>query len=156
MTVRLCYASQRNSQSDDLLEDLRDILTVARDFNSQHQIDGVLYYADNAFFQCLEGEQTIVEQLFERIKADPRHQQVLHFGTHPITSKQFKQWSMKYVQSNSTIENFFQRLGQPIFNPAYLNENNLALFLDELLIAEQTSIQLRKRVGFTNRGVNPF
>ncbi|SSV71479.1 Sensors of blue-light using FAD family protein [Acinetobacter nosocomialis] len=55
MNVRLCYASQRNENNEDLLQDLRDILTEARDFNDLNEICGVLYYADNAFFQCLEG-----------------------------------------------------------------------------------------------------
>lgn len=50
MNVRLCYASQRNEKNEDLLQDLRDILTEARNFNDLNQICGVLYYADNAFF----------------------------------------------------------------------------------------------------------
>ncbi len=50
MNVRLCYASQRNEKNEDLLQDLRDILTEARDFNDLNGICGVLYYADNAFF----------------------------------------------------------------------------------------------------------
>ncbi len=49
MNVRLCYASQRNEKNEDLLQDLRDILTEARDFNDLNGICGVLYYADNAF-----------------------------------------------------------------------------------------------------------
>ncbi len=30
MNVRLCYASQRNEKNEDLLQDLRDILTEER------------------------------------------------------------------------------------------------------------------------------
>jgi hypothetical protein len=60
MNIRLCYASSRHELIDDLIEDLSDILTVARDFNSKNDIFGVLYYANNAFFQCLEGEKVIV------------------------------------------------------------------------------------------------
>lgn len=37
-------------KNEDLLQDLRDILTEARDFNDLNGICGVLYYADNAFF----------------------------------------------------------------------------------------------------------
>lgn len=55
-------------KNEDLLQDLRDILTEARDFNDLNQICGVLYYADNAFFQCLEGEREVVERLFEKFK----------------------------------------------------------------------------------------
>ncbi len=52
MKIQLCYASTRNLQSEDLLQDLNDILTIARDFNSRHDICGVLYYADGSFFNA--------------------------------------------------------------------------------------------------------
>jgi hypothetical protein len=41
MNIRLCYASSRHELIDDLIEDLSDILTVARDFNSKNEIFGV-------------------------------------------------------------------------------------------------------------------
>lgn len=62
----LCQSTER--KNEDLLQDLRDILTEARDFNDLNQICGVLYYADNAFFQCLEGEREVVERLFEKLQ----------------------------------------------------------------------------------------
>ncbi|MBJ9955614.1 BLUF domain-containing protein [Acinetobacter courvalinii] len=156
MNIRLCYASKRNENSDDLLQDLRDILTEARDFNTQHCIYGVLYYADNAFFQCLEGEQAIVESLFEKIKTDARHLEVKHFGTDPIDQYTFKRWSMKYVQRNTNIETFLLNLGENSFNPSCLEPNSLNAFLEELLLAEQTTLPVAKKVGMVNRGVNPF
>ncbi len=84
MNVRLCYASQRNEKNEDLLQDLRDILTEARDFNDLNGICGVLYYADNAFFQCLEGEQEVVERLFEKIQKDQRHYNIKWLCTYSI------------------------------------------------------------------------
>jgi hypothetical protein len=50
MKIRLCYASSRHDSMDDLIEDLSDILSVARDFNFKNDIYGVLYYANNASF----------------------------------------------------------------------------------------------------------
>lgn len=156
MNIRLCYASKRNENSDDLLQDLRDILTEARDFNTQHCIYGVLYYADNAFFQCLEGEQQIVESLFEKIKTDSRHLDVKHLNTHSIDQSSFNRWSMKYVQRNTNIESFFLTLGENSFNPNCLDQTSLDAFLSELLLAEQTTLPIGKKVGMVNRGVNPF
>ncbi len=54
---QLCYASCSTSDNDKLLEDLRNILKEARDFNVDHEIRGVLYFADQYFFQCLEGKK---------------------------------------------------------------------------------------------------
>ncbi|MCU7696112.1 BLUF domain-containing protein [Acinetobacter sp. AYS6] len=156
MNVRLCYASQRNEKNEDLLQDLRDILTEARNFNDLNQICGVLYYADNAFFQCLEGEQELVEGLFEKIKNDQRHHNIKWLCTYSIDKNSFQRWSMKYVQRNTNIESFFLNMGELSFNPIRLDEQNLKFFLDELLITEQTKIIPVKKVGMVNRGVNPF
>ncbi|MCH2001543.1 MULTISPECIES: AnBLUF65 family BLUF photoreceptors [Acinetobacter] len=156
MNVRLCYASQRNEKNEDLLQDLRDILTEARDFNDLNEICGVLYYADNAFFQCLEGEQEVVEQLFEKIQKDERHYNVKWLCTYSIDQNAFQRWSMKYVQRNTNIEAFFLKMGENTFNPILLDQQNLKNFLNELLVAEQTKVNTDKKVGMVNRGVNPF
>ncbi|WP_127492511.1 AnBLUF65 family BLUF photoreceptors [Acinetobacter calcoaceticus] len=156
MNVRLCYASQRNEKNEDLLQDLRDILTEARNFNDLNQICGVLYYADNAFFQCLEGEQELVERLFEKIKNDQRHYNVKWLSTYSIEKNSFQRWSMKYVQRNTNIESFFLSMGETSFNPIRLDEQNLKIFLNELSIAEQSKINTVKKVGMVKRGVNPF
>ncbi|MEQ1067766.1 AnBLUF65 family BLUF photoreceptors [Acinetobacter sp. XH1741] len=156
MNVRLCYASQRNEENEDLLQDLRDILTEARDFNELNEICGVLYYADNAFFQCLEGEQEVVEGLFEKIKNDRRHYNIKWLCTYSIDQNSFQSWSMKYVQRNTNIEAFFLKMGEKSFNPSLLNQQNLKFFLDELVVTEQTKLTPNKKVGMVNRGVNPF
>lgn len=156
MNVRLCYASQRNEKNEDLLQDLRDILTEARDFNDLNQICGVLYYADNAFFQCLEGEREVVERLFQKIQNDQRHYNVKWLCTYSIEENSFQRWSMKYVQRNTNIESFFLKMGETSFNPIRLDEQNLKIFLNELLSAEQTKINTVKKVGMVKRGVNPF
>lgn len=156
MNVRLCYASQRNENNEDLLQDLRDILTEARDFNDLNEICGVLYYADNAFFQCLEGEKEVVERLFEKIQKDQRHHNVKWLCTYSIEENSFQRWSMKYVQRNTNIETFFLKMGESTFNPILLNQQNLKFFLNELLIAEQTKVDTVRKVGMVNRGVNPF
>lgn len=72
-----------------MLQDLRDILTEARDFNDLNGICGVLYYADNAFFQCLEGEQEVVERLFEKIQKDQRHYNINGYAHTPLMNTLF-------------------------------------------------------------------
>ncbi len=57
MLIGLCYASTRAEHQNDLLQEISDILATARQFNAAQHINGVLYYAEGHFFQCLEGEQ---------------------------------------------------------------------------------------------------
>ncbi len=111
----------------------------------------MLYYADNAFFQCLEGEQEVVEQLFEKIQKDERHYNVKWLCTYSIDQNAFQRWSMKYVQRNTNIEAFFIKMGENTFNPISLDQQNLKNFLNELLVAEQTKVNTDKKVGMVNR-----
>ena len=69
--IQLCYASRTTSPEYQILNDLRDILSEARNFNSKHAIHGVLYFADGYFFQCLEGDEVAVKHLFEKLT--PHH-----------------------------------------------------------------------------------
>lgn len=154
MNIQLCYASTRSDQND-LLEDLSDILAVARKFNEDHNICGVLYYADGAFFECLQGDKDIVENLYQKICKDQRHHSVVGFNTVEIEQKNFKNWSMKYVQRNSGIDHFFKEHNAKGFSPSLLDQTTLPIFLDHLFSAEQSSVKQR-RVGMNNRGVSNF
>ncbi|WP_159152518.1 BLUF domain-containing protein [Acinetobacter johnsonii] len=154
MKIRLCYASTRNESSTDLIEDLNSILSVARDFNEKNTIFGVLYYANNQFFQCLEGDKAIVLELFDRIKLDLRHYNIIEFEVVDIDQAIFKNWSMKYVQKGSKIELFFNNLGLEVFTPSALNEDNLIILLNELASEKQTRI--RRKVGLNQRGVTSY
>lgn len=152
--IRLCYASTRNESANDLIEDLNDILNTARDFNSKNNVFGVLYYANNLFFQCLEGERSTVLELFHSIRNDSRHKDIIEFKIVEIDQISVMNWSMKYVQKCSKVEIFFNRLGYDLFTPSALTEDNLDLFLKELLSEKQT--RLRKRVGLNQRGISNF
>lgn len=154
MQIRLCYASSWKGEQRDLLEDLNHILSCSREFNSNNQINGVLYYADGSFFQCLEGEKLSVTYLFEKIKTDIRHSNITDFGFDPISEISFKKWSMKYVQKKTDIDLFFKALGYGSFSPQALDKVTLPLFIQELIKTDQTKI--RKRIGLNNRGINPF
>ncbi|ENU23413.1 hypothetical protein F993_01566 [Acinetobacter proteolyticus] len=154
MKIQLCYASSRQGLADDLIDDLSNILTVARDFNSKNVVFGVLYYANNAFFQCLEGEDFIVLPLFESIKKDPRHKNIIEFKVKKIQKYSFRNWSMKYVQKSSKVDIFFNRLGYAEFAPSVLNDQNLDGLLEALLNENQTRV--RKKVGLNQRGIHPY
>jgi Sensors of blue-light using FAD len=136
MIIRLCYASIRHESSNDLIEDLNSILSTARNFNRKNEIYGVLYYANNHFFQCIEGENHIVKELFQRIKTDTRHQNIIEFE----------------ITSIDTIS--FKNLGFKMFTPTALKDENLNIFLKVLLCEKQVSI--RKKVGLNLRGVTPY
>ncbi|MFC4953058.1 BLUF domain-containing protein [Acinetobacter puyangensis] len=155
MKARLCYSSRRN-EDENLIEDIIDILTVARKFNSENKIYGVLYYADNSFFQCLEGNKSDIESLFESIKKDPRHHSLKHLETTHIEKFSFKKWSMKYVDKNSDIDMFFKKNGSEKFDPQVLDLKILPLFLENLICVNQKESSSRLKKGIFNRGITPI
>lgn len=136
----LCYCSVRKGSHETLLDEIHDILEVAKKFNNKHNVTGVLYYSGGRFFQYIEGLERVIEDLFDRIAVDPRHHYVHYFGTKAIQERRFNGWSMKYVQRNSRVELFFKNRGEKTLMSLGLNDSNLSDFLDELVLAEQDTL----------------
>lgn len=55
---------------------LSDIFNVARSRNKAAQITGAMLITDHYFVQALEGDETAVRSLFDRISSDERHTDV--------------------------------------------------------------------------------
>lgn len=77
-------------------EDIKDILQQSRSWNAQVGITGVLLYMRGHIIQVLEGDKPAVDTLFERIKTDTRHKQVICVLNQSIKARLFSQWSMGY------------------------------------------------------------
>lgn len=134
---QFCYASKSTSCKSDLLKDLTNILKEARDFNHQHQVTGVLYFADGYFFQCLEGEcLTLKSLLVERLHKDSRHQDIKLFETREIDDPSFPDWSMKYISKRSAIQQFCQNMGFNTFNPFAFQQPHVEALLQQLSLEQ--------------------
>jgi hypothetical protein len=153
--LQLCYASTYINNDDNLIEDIRNILITARNFNKAHQITGVLYYAEGFFFQCLEGEKESVEDLFTSITKDIRHTNVHRFKDQIIEQTNFKDWSMKYVQKNSDVKKYFSTIGFEKFKPHILEGDQLKDMLKILYEANENTPQL-SNTGYLQRGYFPY
>lgn len=76
--------------------ELVDLLEASHKANIEHGITGMLLYRGGNFIQVIEGENQEVLQLYENIKADPRHKNVTLLTQDPITTRQFPDWSMGF------------------------------------------------------------
>ncbi|WP_180005550.1 MULTISPECIES: BLUF domain-containing protein [unclassified Acinetobacter] len=154
--IQLCYASTRVEQQFDLIQDLSDILVRARSFNTEKNIFGVLYYAEGRFFQCLQGEQAALEQLFQHIMQDTRHRDIVRYPDQTIDQIDFSKWSMKYVNRHSEIASLFQRFGHSSFQPNLLNTEQIQAFLTTLLRLENVEQPVKLDSGYKNRGYQHY
>lgn len=102
-------------------EELLDILKVSRENNSSRDVTGLLLYKGGNFMQVLEGPDEVVEALFETIKADPRHKDVIVLSREQISNRQFPAWEMAF---------------QNLDNPEVKNEPGYSQFLQDEFIAD--------------------
>ena len=101
---QLIYASRASEHFSD--NDLMDILNTARQFNKPANISGALIYHNNYFLQVLEGEQSVVDNLFyNHISKDKRHIDVAVFSQQITDKRQFRSWDMGFFGSFEN-ENF--------------------------------------------------
>ena len=83
--------------------DLNTLLHGARLHNQATQFSGVLLYADGRFLQVLEGPEPALSDLYARIQADPRHQQVRTLAYGPVAARAFSDWHMGFVAAEAAF-----------------------------------------------------
>lgn len=117
----LVYTSISSQKMSD--EYIKYFIQNIRHKNQQRQITGILLYLDPFFIQALEGEETVISQLFNVIKKDPRHHKVSLIYKKPITQRHFEQWSMgfnridyKDIEKIEGFSDFLQKPSIELFN----------------------------------------
>jgi hypothetical protein len=133
--IQLVYASRSNLESTHdaagIEPGVARILTQSRRNNKPKNIGGVLCYGDGHFFQCLEGEAAVVEELYAHLHDDPRHRDVTLLLKRPVEQRQFKLWAMKYLSVDRVIREQLEREGLDRFDPYRFDEATI----DRMLIA---------------------
>ncbi len=77
-------------------EELRDLLKKSRQANALLGVSGMLLYKEGTFLQVLEGGQTAVMGLVEKISRDPRHREITTLLEGFENEYQFPDWSMGF------------------------------------------------------------
>jgi hypothetical protein len=72
------------------------LLARTRPTNEAADVTGMLLYKDGNWLQVLEGPTQAVRDMFRKIRADRRHQDVTPVIEEPITGRLFDQWSMGF------------------------------------------------------------
>ena len=93
------------------------ILAKSRSNNRKNALVGVLYFGDGCFFQCLEGEETVVNTLYAKLEQDPRHKDLTVISRKVIAAPTFQDWSMKYVPVEQAMTKLLQSNGMSSFDP---------------------------------------
>ena len=129
MLTRLIYISRAVGPQTTTVT--TQILETARAYNKAHNLTGVLCQGKGLYVQVLEGERSVVNNLYRRIVADNRHSQteIVHFGE--VESRQFKDWAMALV--NLSIDDPMVAMKHPEFDPYSANTTAIIGLITELL-----------------------
>lgn len=98
-------------------QDFADILDVARKFNESQGITGCLFYNGGWLLQVLEGEQSAIDNLYQKIMKDERHKDCNLLYFEPVDKRVFSKWTMgminletekssKYSELKSAMQEF--------------------------------------------------
>nr|WP_299340027.1 BLUF domain-containing protein [Allomuricauda sp.] len=101
------------------VSEIYKMLSDARNYNATHDITGCLLYHNHQFLQLLEGNENEVAKLFDRIKKDSRHHDIVTLIEDRDSERIFGEWSMAfhdYGQNGSSsyiklkqIDDFFEK-----------------------------------------------
>lgn len=118
---RMVYASKATFKpfkaGDSIDKDVKDILTTARRENKKNNLVGALYYGNGCFFQCLEGNQQDINQLYAKLEKDPRHHELKVLSLEPVEQRSFSSWEMKYATIDREIRAFLRTHQMGKFDP---------------------------------------
>jgi hypothetical protein len=135
MLVRLLYASRAAAPAAAAAEELGAILRQSKANNPPAGITGVLCCSDNMYLQVLEGGRTAVNQLYNRIVADPRHKDVELLSYQQIGERHFAGWSMGQVNVARLNPSLLLKYSATAQLDPYAMSGSVALALLEELVA---------------------
>tara|TARA_R110002020_G_scaffold211682_3_gene417941 strand:- start:814 stop:1227 length:414 start_codon:yes stop_codon:yes gene_type:complete len=99
MTYSIVYIS---SAADSLTKnDIQDVFNFTLDWNLDNNISGFLVYKNQSFIQLLEGDEQVLKELFERIKNDERHCNIIPIIQQNLPYKSFEGYQTSFLVSNT-------------------------------------------------------
>ena len=95
MRYAISYVSTAHEDLNE--QGVKEIMTKADEFNRENEITGILLYNERNFFQLVEGEKKTVQDLYERILQDTRHQNIIKFLEKPVSRPSFDGYLTEFI-----------------------------------------------------------
>lgn len=92
--IQISYISRASKPMS--AESLLELLQWCLKANTSLGVTGMLLYGNQTFLQTLEGEESVVDDLVEKIRQDPRHTDLQVLSRRPIEHRQYADWSMGF------------------------------------------------------------
>lgn len=93
--IQLIYVSALRPGCED---QLGPILESAQRHNGVNGVTGMLLYSGGNFMQVLEGPDAAVQEAYDRIAQDPRHDHIELISRVQVNQREFADWRMGFRQ----------------------------------------------------------
>lgn len=152
--ARLIYVSTATLAPDFAARNgqLRAISQSALQYNRANGITGILIQTNDYFIQVLEGQQRLIDDVYSRIRKDPRHTRIETVDTAPVGPRRFGSWSMLCLTAFGLASN-------PLFSEQFNPYEVTAEVLISLLHAASFSRPMDEAIGtaiHSNSGIARF
>ncbi|HEX8327495.1 MAG TPA: BLUF domain-containing protein [Hymenobacter sp.] len=128
--------------------ELDQLVAQARIHNDQQNISGVLFSAQERYFQVLEGEPRAVRRLYAHISADPRHTQLVTVLDATVSQRLFPDWQMGFSHVSPTalarLAAYLDPQHRTVLVPSTYDAREVIRDLLQEFIQEETSISSGK------------
>lgn len=111
---RLCYCSRaRGGSGNNIPHELASIVIQGRRFNNAHGVTGHLSYRKGSYLQIIEGPTSVIDDLYGRIRRDPRHSDVTTLAReHDVDRRLFEHWHLQLASGQGPCPEVVRYLGQ--------------------------------------------
>lgn len=136
MLKYLSYISEQSHMLSD--KDVENLLVQSRASNKTKGITGLLIYFEGVFTQFLEGPQTEIDALYQKIAKDRRHKQLRELFSGTTTARFYGDWSMAYKaldqEKASQITGYRPFDKSKFFEPVQVNQVHPGVMLLESFV----------------------
>lgn len=98
MRYAICYVSTANQDLSS--SEIVEILQQTESRNNKHGINGLLVFSDGTFFEVIEGEKMMIKELFETIREDGRHKNLIVIFEKDIPKNLFDDKDSTFISEN--------------------------------------------------------
>lgn len=137
--TQLVYVSQRSSGlSDSALE---RIIAESAEKNRAIDVSGVLLMSGEHIMQLLEGDPAVIDRLFNRITADPRHAHVSCLLRKDVGKRLYPEWGMRCFKPREDATLDHGRMARMI-NDIRVHTNTRNLSVEARVLLNDFQLQL--------------
>lgn len=139
---RITYISRIDGDLGD--DNIRKLGEESERQNSSTGITGFLMFAGGIFYQIIEGKEMVIDRLFNNIRDDQRHKDIICLKTeYNVKERMFPDFSMKFVNLDDSSDELIKALNSVLIN---LTESHG-------IISRYTQPSVQR---FMNDGINPL